>query len=179
MKKHYNFTHCSIISLLLAGLLATAGCGQQTDPEANANSALTAYLLENAPEGAISVTLARASAQPGQPIVVAGQIGATLEPFSPTFATFVLGDTAIDYCDELHADACETPWDACCEDPDKVRAGRASVQLLADGNPLEGTLKGVGGLTELDHVVVAGTVDPTSTPENLIINATGIYRRPE
>ncbi len=167
----------TVAVLLGLGLLAS-GCGQsESTNAASVDSPLAQYLLEEAPEGAITVVQARSTAQPGSPIVVAGQIGATLEPFSPTYATFVLADTSIDFCNELHGDTCPTPWDACCESKEKVRASRASVQFLADGNPVQGTLKGVGGLTELDHVVVAGTVDAASTPENLIINATGIYRQ--
>jgi hypothetical protein len=167
----------------LAGIILFAGCGESASPEANNASGpaeLDAYLLQAEPEGAVSVTEARQSAEPGRPIVVAGQIGAALNPFSADYATFVLGDEALMYCDEMgDDDHCATPWDACCEDPDKVMQGRASVQVLADGNPLPGSLKGVGGLTELDHVVVAGTVDPSSTPQNLIINASGIYRKSE
>ncbi len=74
-------------------------------------------------------------------------------------------------------DHCPTPWDACCEDPDKLARSRASVQLITDGIPISGTLKGVGGLSELDHIIVAGTVDPSSTADNLLINSTGIYRK--
>lgn len=163
-----------------------AGCSQEQESAANKSEMqdrvgeqaqqLEAFMLDAKPEGAITVIEARSSAIPGTPIVITGQIGAADEPFGTHFATFVIGDEAIDFCDELHGDTCATPWDACCEDPDKLTASRASVQLTLDGAPVSGSCKGVGGLKELDHVVVAGVVAPTSTPENLIIHAFGVYR---
>jgi len=171
---------------MLIGMLVT-GCSQdQASPttdtvEPNHTAAakvpnLEAFIIDAKPEGAVSVTQARASAAPGKPIVVTGQIGASDQPFGNSFATFILGDEAIDFCDELPGDTCPKPWDACCEDPDKLAASRASVQLTLDGTPIPGSIKGVAGLKELDHVVVAGVVAPTSTSENLIIHASGIYR---
>lgn len=173
---------------LVALITLLGGCADQSPPETGSTEnatavvesvGLDAYLLATKPEGAISVTEARVQAQPGEPIVVTGQIGAVMHPFGEHFATLVLGDTGILYCDEMgDDDHCETPWDACCEDPDKIAVGRASVQLVsADGQPVPGSLRSVGGLSELDHIVVAGTVDSSSTPENLIINASGIYRQ--
>lgn len=200
MKMIKKNDHASAVSIgSLALVLVLAGCSksnvteetQASTPEVVPAAAaipvavpekqgLDAFFLEAKPEGAISVLQARSTAVPGEPIVVAGQIGAAHKPFGESFATLVMGDEAIDYCNEIHGDdGCPTPWDACCEDPDKVSAGRASVQFLADGKPVEGSLKGVGGLTELDHIVVTGVVDPSSTESNLIINASGLYRESE
>lgn len=190
---HHSLTDCRsrqahtlaiTLALALPLALGLAGCSEPKSSFDDAPEGITVdaemlkqYLLDTRPEGAISVAQARQSARPGQTIVVAGQIGAAMEPFSQNYATLVLGDESILYCDEMEDDHCPTPWDACCEDPDKVKSSRASVQLVLDGMPLPGTLKGLGGLSELDHIVVAGTVAPSSTPENLIINASGIYRQ--
>lgn len=176
----------TLITAIAASALILAACGDkeaaqtsQTSGDqgtaAGASSPLDAYVLQTKPEGAVGVMEARNVARPGEPIVVTGQIGAAMDPFSKELASFVLGDEKIMYCDEMEEDHCPTPWDACCEDPAKVRRGRASVQILADGAPVPATLKGVNGMAELDKVVVAGIVDPASTPDNLIINATGIY----
>ena len=74
-------------------------------------------------------------------------------------------------------DHCSTPWDACCEDPDKIQSMRVAVQFFdPQGNPLEADLKQDIGLKELDMVSVVGTVDEMSSASNLVIRATGIYR---
>ena len=132
--------------------------------------------MGESPGEAITVSQARESAKPGGAIVVSGRIGASHKPFGGGFATLVLGDESLQYCNEIPGDACETPWDACCEDRPKIIANRASVQLLADGFPIAESLRGAGGLTELDQIVVVGFVDLSSTSDNLIINASGIYR---
>lgn len=189
MKKTNTILVFATTSLLGLGLFLT-GCGE-SEPEASeetpevseqsmANtpaqgSEPSAFLLETAPTGAISVAEARKVAEPGESIVVEGQIGAAMNPFGEKFATLVLGDEEIMFCNEMAEDHCATPWDACCEDPEKVATHRASVQLVAGGDPVRGSLRGVGGLSELDHVVVEGSVDPTSTSGNLLINATGVY----
>ena len=76
--------------------------------------------------------------------------------------------------DDLH---CQTPWDACCEDPDKIKSMRVSVQFVdREGNPILTDLKQEIGIQELDEVTVVGTVADSSTESNLIINATGLYK---
>ncbi len=167
-----------VLSIAALGILI-AGCSQSgIDVGSNAETSekLNAYILEESPGEAITVSQARESAKPGGAIVVSGRIGASHKPFGGGFATLVLGDESLQYCNEIPGDACETPWDACCEDRPKIIANRASVQLLADGFPIAESLKGAGGLTELDQIVVVGFVDLSSTSDNLIINASGIYR---
>ncbi|MBD5777994.1 hypothetical protein IEN85_00610 [Pelagicoccus sp. NFK12] len=165
-------------SALLACGIALISCSSDLDTSADTGNApqLTSVILDTAPSGAMSVEEARQKAVPGQPIVVTGQIGAAHDPFAASYASFILGDKALDFCNERPGDNCGSPWDACCEPKEKITALRASVQVLENGEPVSGSLKGVGGLTELDEVIVAGVVDPASTPQNLIINASGIYR---
>ncbi len=167
-----------VLSIAALGILI-AGCSQSgIDVGSNAETSekLNAYILEESPGEAITVSQARESAKPGGAIVVSGRIGASHKPFGGGFATLVLGDESLQYCNEIPGDACETHWDACCEDRPKIIANRASVQLLADGFPIAESLRGAGGLTELDQIVVVGFVDLSSTSDNLIINASGIYR---
>lgn len=165
-------------SVLLFGGIALSSCSSEPESSAPTENApqLSSVILDTAPSGALSVEEARQKAVPGQPIVVTGQIGAAHDPFAASYASFILGDKALDYCNERPGDNCGSPWDACCEPKEKITALRASVQVLEDGQPVTQSLKGVGGLTELDEVVIAGVVDPASTPQNLIINASGIYR---
>ena len=166
------------VGIAAFGIIA-AGCSQSDSDNrltAGTPEKLNAFILAENPGEAITVSQARESAKPGDAIVVSGRIGAAHKPFGEGFATLVLGDESLQYCNEIPDDPCKTPWDACCEDRPKIAANRASVQLLADGLPIAESLKGAGGLTELDQIVVAGVVDPSSTSDNLIINASGIYR---
>lgn len=163
--------------IALAGFVLTS-CSSEPESSASTENApqLQSVILDTAPSGALSIEEARQKAVPGQPIVVTGQIGAAHDPFAESYASMILGDKALDFCNERPGDNCGSPWDACCEPKEKIAALRASVQVMADGQPVAQSLKGVGGLSELDEVIVAGVVDPASTPQNLIINATGIYR---
>ncbi|MEX0330595.1 MAG: hypothetical protein AB3N64_04150 [Puniceicoccaceae bacterium] len=117
-----------------------------------------------------------ASAQPEEPLLVKGRVGGTVEPLSTEFAGFVLADEVLVFCDEMSDPThCPTPWDACCEDPEKRTASRAFVQFVdAEGLPLQVSLKEAIGLKENDAVIVKGYLAPDSTPENRIIIAQGI-----
>lgn len=168
--------------ICLAGIaLCLTACGPKetedsSTPTTAVNQLDSIQLLESQPTDALPVKAAREQLKPGDTAVVLGQIGGVNEPFTTGYAGFVLSDTDIEFCDEMGDDHCQTPWDACCEDPDKLKASRASVQFVdTEGEPLNVGLKSFAGLQELSYVVVTGTVAETSTPENLIIDASGLY----
>ncbi|MEO0445827.1 MAG: hypothetical protein AAF191_07105 [Verrucomicrobiota bacterium] len=171
----------------LTGLLALAITSCGPGPEATESRVLTdepdpleQVLLSGAPADAVHVVDARKQPQPGQSLTVTGVIGGGASPFTEGYATFTLADDGLDFCHEIPGDDCPTPWDACCEDPDKIKAGLLLVQVPGpDGRPLTRSLKGIGGLKELDTVTVTGVVAEGSSPDNLILNATGIFRDPE
>jgi hypothetical protein len=170
--------------ITVSGLIALfAGCGETAPEEADAATTTEARsslesieLLDTRPFGAIPVQAAREQLKPGDEAIVHGQIGGMENPFLDGYAGFVLTDTDVMFCDEMADEHCPTPWDACCEDPDKLKQSRASVQLVdAGGEILSGSVQGFAGLSGLSHVVVKGTVAPGSTPENLILHARSIY----
>lgn len=162
-----------------AVLLAACSPSENTSGSSSdtSDSIVTALILKDAPSGALSVSDAFKQAKPGTAIHVTGQIGGAQKPFIDSYAGFVLADPKIDFCDEMGDDHCSTPWDACCEDPDKLKSMRISVQLVdANGAPIQADLKQSIGIKELDQVTVVGTVAEASTATNVIINATGLYR---
>ena len=73
-------------------------------------------------------------------------------------------------------DHCATPWDYCCEPPESITAGTATVQFVgADGKPLAVELQGQGGLAPLATITVTGVVAEKDDAGLFIVNATGIH----
>ncbi len=162
--------------LLPAAMLLLNSCGPNDQAASDQPHPLENYLLAAEPADAIPVAQAVEKLSPGEKTVVKGQVGGKVQAINEDFALMVIADSALTFCDEMEDDHCETPWDACCEDPDKIKTSRATLQILDEtGAPIAATLRGLGGLKELDHISVTGTVDPSSTKENLLINASGIY----
>lgn len=172
-------THLTTTLTLGAFILLASACTPADDSSTDTTEpAASTLLLSEAPTGALSVSDARKQAQPGQAIQVSGQIGGTLKPFVDGYAAFVLADPELVFCDEMgDDDHCSTPWDACCEDSDKLQSMRVSVQFVdGEGNPIQEDLKSSIGLKELDNVAISGTVAESSTATNVIIHATGLYK---
>lgn len=163
-------------ALILTTILTLAACNQQDEAEKPV-AQLAEYIVDAPVSPGISVMNAKTSAQPGDNIVVTGRIAGAKEPFSEDFATLILADDSLRTCDRIPGDTCPTPWDACCVEPETIQASRLLVQLVGDdGLPIDASLKGVGGLKELDEITVVGSVDASSTPSNVIINAVKIHR---
>ena len=171
-----------IASLTLAVILGSCSRNETTNTTTpgkggNASGIPEAVVATTAPERAVGVVDARAKAKPGEAITVRGKVGGKINPISDSAAILVLADEkAITSCDDIPGDECENPWDYCCEDSSKIAASTATIQVRdADGKIVRSTLRGLGGLKELSHLVIAGTVDSNSTPEALILNAEKIH----
>lgn len=151
----------------------------------------TAAALETAPPAAAfdsyftdqpiadpqAIHVARTTAMPSDEIIIHGLIMGREKVFVDGRASFLLGDREkLTPCNEKDGDECQTPWDACCDSKEAKLEGIASIQITdADGRVLTGGLKGVKGLKELSAVTVSGTVDQSSTPESLVVNAKIIH----
>ncbi|MEM1441725.1 MAG: hypothetical protein AAGF67_05250 [Verrucomicrobiota bacterium] len=165
--------------LVSCGEKPEAGNSAETEETASLqDSPLSDVFLSEEPSNAISVSEARGQAEPGKELVVTGKIAGVFQPFTEGFATAVLGDVEMKTCDLTGDDGCESPWDACCADPEEVKTQRLTIQVLGeDGMPIAEGLKGINGLKEMDVLVVSGTVNETSTEENLILDLTGIFQK--
>lgn len=176
-----TFVAAALPALALALL---SSCGGASDPQASAEApgidARLADRFREAPPAAAAVPVQEVRGtvpDEGESVIVTGRIGGVLHPFSETHAVVTLIDDEVHTCERDPDDECPTPWDACCEDPAKLKAMRLTVQFTdEEGEPLPGSLKGVNDLAELDTVIVSGTVAAGASEENLVINATGIYR---
>ncbi|MEM9016140.1 MAG: hypothetical protein AAGC68_03940 [Verrucomicrobiota bacterium] len=174
----------TLVALCLNPLLSLVllGCGGSGEgetpetPEASVSPKIDAVLLSTSPADPTSVIEARKTAKPGDEIVVDGKIAGTVKPFTEGFASLVLADKALRTCELNPDENCPTPWDACCVEPEELKASRLTIQILDEtGRPVAQSLKGLNGLAELDPIVVSGFVDETSSEENLILNVTGLY----
>lgn len=167
--------------LLAIALTALVSCEKHestaTTPTAPNTSALEAYFTEAPIADPQAIHIARATAKPGDAIILKGLIMGREKVFVDGRASFLLGDREkLTPCNEMPDDECPTPWDACCDSKEAKRVGIASIQIVdADGRVLTGGLKGVKGLKELSAVTVSGTVAESSTEENLIVNAKSIH----
>lgn len=166
--------------LLALAALAAISCEKQeisllTDPAPIA--AFDSYFTDQPIAEPQAIHLARTDAKPGDEIVIHGLIMGREKVFVDGRASFLLGDREkLTPCNEKDGDPCQTPWDACCDTPKAKREGIASIQIVdAEGRVLSGGLKGVKGLKELSTVTVSGTVDDSSTADNLVVNAESIH----
>ena len=166
-------------TLLLAALLVVS-CGKTetttVKPPAAASPELTA-VINAKPEGEPSpIHMARQTVQPGDKITVSGQVMGGKHPFVEGRAAFILGDPdVLTPCNENPGDACETPWDSCCDSPEDKARGTATIQVVdEEGRVLKEGIEGIGGIRKLAKLIVSGKVAENSTPEALLINAVAI-----
>lgn len=186
IKRKKSFSYFIPAALVMPLALLFSGCSNSEQPEAGAAAVaeptvdLAGVFVREAPEGPVELIQARSSLQPGDAVTVRGRIGGARDVFVDGFAVFVLTDNQVRFCNETGDDACDTPWDACCEDDTLLSAGRALVQIPADGTdqPVRESLRDRFKLEPLKTVVVKGTVAGVSTPEAFIINADEIFVRP-
>ncbi len=185
-----NITCTLIVSAALATLVTGCGSSEQNQAGAPAQPAapepppteLPATLLaKDALPDAIGVVDARKAVEPGREIVLTGFIGGREEPFVDGRAIFTLADSkALTRCDAKPGDGCQTPWDACCDEPGKIKASIASIQVVdGDGLVLKRKLEGFGGIAPGSTVSVKGKIAPGSTSDALIVNAEQIHVTPK
>ncbi len=165
-----------LIPLSLMTVLMLSGCAKEESPSgSSANGASATWLLASEPEGALSVSDARATVKEGDTVAVRGRIGGRREVLTPGSAVFTLIDLGLPHCGENPDDACQTPWDYCCEAQETITANAATVQIVDQaGQGVSGDLR-TAGLSELDEVIVVGTVGPRPNDSVLTIRATGVF----
>ncbi len=164
------------ITLALTPLLVIA-CSDQTPDSHSATVPTTpTWLLSASPEGAQSITKAKATAAEGDRIVMRGRIGGRAHPITEGSPVFTLVDLSLPYCGQEVEDGCPVPWDYCCESPEIIAANSATVQIVdADGRPITQDLKRQG-LKPLDELVVIGDVAARPSEIVLTVRATGVYK---
>jgi hypothetical protein len=175
----------TVAAALTVGLVLAAGCDKPQaaapgGPAAAASAAGQAvtpagFVLDKAPDGVKDVAAVKAAGvKDGDTVIVRGVVGGSEKPFVGTRAVVQIIDPGVQTCDKMPGENCKTPWDACCNQDD-AKAKGATVQVVdAAGNPLKGTLEGVGGLKPLAEVVVRGKARMEGG-KVLVVDADAIY----
>ena len=170
-----------MIGLGALAMLALASCGDKEtsgEPVAPVDTGeLAEVFLKETPAGAVNISEARKDPTPGRTVTISGEVMGSLNPIIEGRALVMIGDpTKLTPCNRIPGDACETPWDVCCDDPEVIKTSIATVQVLdAEGKPLKEGLRGLSGLKELSFLTVTGTVAEGSNADNFLVNATGIH----
>ena len=166
-----------LIALTAAtAILSTSGCSEgSTSAQARVTSD-AAWVLASAPEGAMSVTQAKAEMSVGDTVILRGIIGGSRAPISAQSPVFTVIDTGLFNQCTTGDDHCNTPWDYCCAAPSDLKANAATVQVIdASGTPITDSVT-AHGFAPLDEIIVVGTVGPRPNAEVLTVRARGIYR---
>ena len=109
---------------------------------------------------------------PDTDLIVNGFIGGLRRPFATHRASFVLADESLERCDEIDDDHCNTPWDVCCEDRNKVMLGTLTVQFTdTNGSVLRGNIQNIHRLRPGIGIQIHGKVAKESLPNAMVINA--------
>lgn len=172
-----------ICCVALLGMMSAAGCKQedesqtsQTTPESNTDTSTvdTKYIMTEEPDGAEDVIAVREAAKDGDEILITGRIGGEMKPFVDGLVAFKIVDHSLNACSDIPGDACETPWDYCCE-TDKLPGATAFVELHdKDGNLVKGNAKDMLNVKELSTVVVKGKAQ-RDEEGNLTVVADSVY----
>jgi hypothetical protein len=130
------------------------------------------FITDKFIKNGISIIEAKALNIPNTELVVNGFIGGLRKPFATHRATFVLADESLERCDEIDDDHCNTPWDVCCEDRNKVMLGTLTVQFTdTNGSVLRGNIQNIHRLRPGIGIQIHGKVAKESLPNAMVINA--------
>jgi hypothetical protein len=161
-------------------LMLLVSCGSKPEEAAPKKTAAIpeAAFATTEPSGGATVLEAKATAKSGDDVVVVGRIGGERRSFADLAASFTIVDPSLPACGEAGVpDACETPWDYCCEDKSKLRAASATIEFRDAKGPLKGSAEGVRGLAHMKTVVVKGKAERDAAG-NLVVAAESIFVRP-
>ncbi len=169
-------THFVSMTLALALVGTTLGCGSKTEKKPAASTGKATWLLASMPAGSQHIHEAKPQAKAGDEVVVRGRIGGRKQPITAGSGTFTLMDLAVPSCSDNPEDNCSTPWDYCCEKPEDIMAASVTVTLVGeDGKPLSTDLA-QQGLKPLDEVVVVGKVAERPNDAVMVIHAKGVHK---
>ena len=168
-------------NLLLAVLLVTlAGCtssDESTSIAENPPIDSSKYVLQNEPDGAISVTEARENSKDQDDIVMVGRIGGGSQAFIDNRAAFMVIDASmVVVADGEDSSENEICLDDCCAS--ELAACTMLVKIVDDqGKPLAIDARTLLNAQVDDMVVIQGKVQRDDEQGLFTVAANGVYLR--
>ncbi|MBG79993.1 MAG: hypothetical protein CMJ39_04685 [Phycisphaerae bacterium] len=175
------------ITLLMTFTLLLAACdkssdqtsadSKQTSTAANKPNISSRHFTDERPAEVKNLLEVKKTAQKGDQVVFLARIGGKAGPFLEKKAIFLAADPSLVSCELMgKEDHCQYPEDYCCEDPDKLREGLATIQFVdGRGKPINTSAKGAGGLESLKFIVVSGKVRDRNDDGLFIVDAQEIW----
>ncbi len=147
------------LALLLLTAVAIAGCGprqSESDVDDQAKVVGEKYLIDQEPADAEPVGKA-VQGNDDTEVTIVGRIGGELEPMVDGLAAFTIVDPSLKACSDIPDDPCKTPWDYCCEDPDRLKTHSVMVKFTdEDGTVVPVDATKLFGVEPLQTVVIKG-----------------------
>ena len=173
----------TLLGLLIAVLAlggGLVGCSEKKNAKGDAGDARVSFpeglILASPPADAKGLGEVKQSASAGDTVTFTARVGGVKQCFIDGRAAMIVVDPALESCDQIHGDACKTPWDYCCEPEESITANTATVQIVdAAGKPLDFGLKGQHGIEELKTITVVGKVAQKNDEGLMVVNATGVH----
>jgi hypothetical protein len=169
------------VAILALGVLTMVAVGCQkpaASSAAKSSEAASEYLLKTEPAGAQEIIAVRANAKNDEEVTLVGRIGGDTNPWVEGRAAFSLVDNSLKSCSDIPGDACEKPWDYCCESGETLAASRVLVKIVDKQGKLVATdARKLLGVKELQTLVVHGKAQ-RDDKGNLTVLATGVFVKP-
>jgi hypothetical protein len=163
--------------------LAVVACESKSQPSASKSGSAenevdgAKYLLASEPPSSQEIIAARDSIKQGDPIVLVGRIGGSVNPWIEGLAAFTIVDRSLKACNEIPEDKCPKPWDYCCETDETLARATILVKFVDDqSNVVAVDARKLLNVAELNTVVVRGKVQ-RSDDGKLAVLADGLYVR--
>ena len=180
----------TLLLLIIPGLLCCAplGCSESSSNGTSASIAPSAsipaaFFTSRRPAEVADLANVKPTAKKGDAVTFLARIGGRAEPFVDGQAIFTVADPSLVSCELMgEEDHCPLPWDYCCEEPNAVRIGSATIRLVGDDAlPLRASAQGAGGLAPARFVVVDGVVADRNDQGLFVVDAKRVWvgGRPE
>ena len=160
------------IALFALAAVVIGGCARRqgdSDADDQAKAVGEKHLIDQEPANAEPVGKA-VQASDDTVVTVVGRIGGELEPMVDGLAAFTIVDPSLKACSDIPDDPCKTPWDYCCEDPDRLKTHSVMVKFTdEDGTVVPVDATKLFGVEPLQTVVIKGKLQKDESGKTAVV----------